>query len=205
MINNEIKNTAFKVDYRSYREDTSTPDPEDEWDRANTHTDHSVEGIKVVDDNSFDVIGAFEIDPANPGVVYLVYAIYSTGDSFGHDSGYGIEFISVFKTQDKADKCAEQIEANAELYKLNDMYYLSHQEKEKRIKKVVEKLDGQVEFDPNGKINENQLYNAFYMDEKGGKVTISVPWNGYFESLDSVNVVELTPSFKPKNASKKRI
>lgn len=43
-------------------------------------------------------------------IVHLVIAVWSTGDSFGHDSGAHSECFGVFKTKEEADKKCKELE-----------------------------------------------------------------------------------------------
>lgn len=91
-----IYSIAVIDDVRS--EDTSTPDPDDSWDRANTSSTHNITGFNAAletEDKYFDLVVPFE--PQFEETYHLLYAVYSTGDSFGHDEGRGIEHIGFYK------------------------------------------------------------------------------------------------------------
>jgi hypothetical protein len=112
------------------RHETSTPDPDDRWDRASTHTDWRVSDMFSI---TSDKYGAVPINfvPKSGVANYIVYYIYSAGDSFGHDSQYGCEIHGIYETAQEAEK------------------------ERKRLSEVTDH---------------------------------SVPWNGYFESLDLLEV-----------------
>lgn len=81
-----------------YSRDTSEADPDDSWDRANTSTDHNITGFKAAPESEnkyYDVVVPFA--PLFDEPYYLLYVVYSTGDSFGHDEGSGIEYIGFYK------------------------------------------------------------------------------------------------------------
>lgn len=82
----------------SFRTETSAADPNDSWDRGNTQTDHNIEGFYAADEKEgkyYDLVLPYE--PEFNKEYYLLYAVYSTGDSFGHDEGAGIEYIGLYK------------------------------------------------------------------------------------------------------------
>ncbi len=88
------------VRYRSERRETSIADPTDPWSRANTQSDHTVLGLHL--ERRSDTRERFEelclpFVPT-PGKFYsLLYLVYSTGDSFGHDEDSQIEFVGVYE------------------------------------------------------------------------------------------------------------
>ena len=82
----------------AYRQETSTPDPDDRWDRASTSTDHTITGFHAApetDEKYYDLVIPYE--PQYDEEYFLLYAVYSTGDSFGHDEGAGIEYIGFYR------------------------------------------------------------------------------------------------------------
>lgn len=73
---------------------------DEQWGRRDCmSTSHDIRGLRIVR-NYGDVI--FPGIVKNGDQLYLLYAIYSTGDSFGFDEG-SITFIDVFKSKEKAD------------------------------------------------------------------------------------------------------
>ena len=86
---------------------TRKPNEDDEWDRGDTcaHWD-----ITHANTNPRNAIS--EIETNHTGKVYILYVIYSTGDSFGHDENNCFEPIWVFKDRDLMLKAKEIIEQN---------------------------------------------------------------------------------------------
>lgn len=124
-----------------------------EWGSWSEDTHNDVNGLQIVEEKDYyDLIADFDVKVKD--FVYLVYATYSTGDSFGHGTGC-IEYIAVFKTEEKAA----------------------------RLKKMLQKRD-------QGDKNENK-FTFKYTTESGKKIENHCPWDGYFESLESVYVEEL--------------
>jgi len=181
------------VDYTSYCEATSEADPDDEWSRESTSTTHTVSGLKLTEGKDFDVVGAF-VPHDDDGPYHLVSVVYSTGDSFGHDESRYIEFIQVFKTLEKAQECVEEIRKNEKLYNAKHTSYM-RMDKEK-----LKELEDSLLKDPKTKKYEHD-YNVCFKDEAGNIQKISAPWNGYFESISSVEI----DSFELKKKLKYKI
>lgn len=70
------------------------PNPDDDWDRGDTHTDHHIRGITVGSGHFSETIDVC-FRPVPGLTYYLLYANYDTGNSFGHDSGR-VDFIDLY-------------------------------------------------------------------------------------------------------------
>lgn len=81
--------------------ETSEVDPNDKWGRASTQTDWTINGIKVSLEDEYGLL-PLEIEAGK--TAYVVYAIWSTGDPFGHDENYGCETMAVFDSREKAEQ-----------------------------------------------------------------------------------------------------
>lgn len=91
---------------------TCEADPDDEWSRDSTSTSWHVKGVQVASKDDYDgVTVGFDATPGE--AVFVVYAIYSTGDSFGHDESAQLEFIDAFKSADKAAAAAQGLQGSA--------------------------------------------------------------------------------------------
>jgi hypothetical protein len=99
--------TNIKVEYDAHMYVTRKGDPDDMWDRDSTDGDVYVNGIRVVDDSYRDVSVPFDVDDDHN--YYLLYAVYTTGDSFGSDGG-NTEWIDLFRTRAAADAAKKSIE-----------------------------------------------------------------------------------------------
>ena len=152
---------------------TRAGDPEDCWDGDDTSTDHYIRRIEIVGKKDYyDLQVAFDIDPTRP--YYLVYAIYSTGDSFHHEEGR-IEYVGLYEDLSVAHENANRIRQHNETYRqLNDRWYHSSQQMSKEKLKKLEK-----NFEP---------YMIRLVTETGQEYDVHVPWNGYFERLTYVAV-----------------
>lgn len=104
---------ATNVMVVSRRSETVTrqADSDDRWDRDDTFTDWYVTGIKVVPkEDYFDVIAPFDVNKRD--WYWLVYAVYSTGDSFGSDQDGCMEILDLFMDGDKAQACADSVDGS---------------------------------------------------------------------------------------------
>lgn len=101
---------AIRIEDDTYGETTRSADPTDEWDRNDTHTDHNIRGFHAEPDENARFSDLWVPYEPEYGVdYYLLYVVYSTGDSFGHDSGEGIEYIGLY-TKDELDVARENRE-----------------------------------------------------------------------------------------------
>ena len=80
----------------------------DEWDGDDTNEIHDIEGFTIVNENGYyDLKVPFEIDKNK--TYYLVYVIYSSGDSFHHEESR-IDFIELYEDVKMAKEVAKIIE-----------------------------------------------------------------------------------------------
>ena len=80
---------------------TREGDPEDQWDRDSTDGSATVTACHLAHQDGYDVLQASDI-VAVGDKVWLVWAQYSTGDSFGCDGGR-YELCGVFSDSAAAD------------------------------------------------------------------------------------------------------
>jgi hypothetical protein len=86
---------SIEVIDETYESNLGGQDSDDEWSRDSYSTSHSIQGFKVVPGTKYSDI-PLDYEPAYGELYYLLYAVYSTGDSFGHDPGNSIEFIWLY-------------------------------------------------------------------------------------------------------------
>ncbi len=114
----------------------------------------------------FDLIINNNIDTTKP--LYLLYAEYSHGDSFGNESGC-LEYIKLFESLDEANLLKDDLE----LF-------------EKYAKSEFKRYD----FKPNliDKFDKYDSWNRSfeYFGEK-----FCLPWGGYFEYLEKYSIIKL--------------
>jgi hypothetical protein len=65
--------------------------------RGTTSTSHMIKGFVATHDEKSYRDFPVDFEPQYGVAYYLLYAIYSTGDSFGHDEGAEIEYYGLFK------------------------------------------------------------------------------------------------------------
>lgn len=129
----------FKVINDIYTEVTRERDPTDEWDADDTHQSNSIRGISLTDKDSY-----YELDTEfalySGTDYYLVYGIYSTGDSFSQHEGE-IAFVQLYLTKEYAERCVKVLKDHDYLW--SDRYYFpKEQEKEReKEKKAARKKD----------------------------------------------------------------
>lgn len=162
-VQEEKKVWCVGVQTNSNCETDREPDPDDSWDRGNTSTTWTVEGIKLLgtEDHSYGYRCNHSVDidwePKKGKLYHLLYAVYSTGDSFGHDAGACFETIGLYKSRHIAEENEKRLREGKPSKKAP--IYGTH---------VMLKMEGTVKLHP-----------------------YSRPWDGYFESLDCLEVVSL--------------
>jgi hypothetical protein len=137
--------TPISVQYDSWTDNLGGRCETDEWSRDNTSTSWTVRGLSLGEDHHGL---SLEGEVQQGDVIWLVYAVWSDGDSFGRDDGARIDFISVHRSELIAQENVDRLIGVG-----SDTGY-GHQ--------VPLELDDHTIL----------LY--------------TVPWLGYFESLDYV-------------------
>lgn len=137
----------LEVMVESFTESMGGYDPENEWSRDSTETTNRVLSAHLKKDQSYHSMPMdFKVDKGDD--VFIVWAEYTTGDSFGRDGG-NVELVLAFESYDKAEMC------------------------EKKIKEHY---------------NNGDSYTLDLKSSSGKDISFFVPWKGYFESLDCVNI-----------------
>lgn len=103
----------FDIEYSSYVTVTREADPEVKWDANDTSVEWDVSGnIREINEDKYGSIPWGEdVDPE-----YLLYYVYSTGDSFGRAYGGSIEFIGLYTNYEYAKKSADIIRSHDNKY-----------------------------------------------------------------------------------------
>ncbi len=120
----------------------------------------------------------FVVDFESNDIVYAIYGIYSIGDSFGFSEGNG-EILEVFDNIEKAKEFQMVAEAQNELR--GDFWNMTPKEKASKkyyLEQILKKHKGSYEED---------IYSGFAFDGKPYRV----PWGGYFENLDRIDIQPL--------------
>ena len=99
--------TRIHVDHDHESWVTGEADPADEWSKERSATIWSVNGLAIRPDGQ--VAADFPVSPGD--TLHLVYATYSTGDSFCSHQGEGIEFFTVHKDKARTERNAAVLRA----------------------------------------------------------------------------------------------
>lgn len=199
--------SAVHILYESYEEQTSSYDPEDEWSRPSTHTSHDVTGAELVIDHNKEPFSCLCASPLYPNQeIFVVTAIASTGDSFGHDSGRYIEFLAAFTSLEKAERAVRQVKAHYDINQAMDGYghasdkfktILTNMPLLPNPLPLVEKTkkhnhsfigDGNQGFD----MKKFEQHTVEFQNDIDEVEKASAIWVGYFERLDDIRVERLT-------------
>lgn len=151
--------TKQDADYIDYGSNSS------KWERPDTYTEHELLEIRLSKlSDTLRSVSCFDYRTENTpldlkagDIVHVVYAVYSTGDSFGLDSKMCLEILSVHKD------IAVALENCDAAYKTDDHIVRGEAEK---MRLVIKQDDG-TSYELKG---------------------YAIPWNGYFESLDYVEI-----------------
>lgn len=110
--------TDIEIINISYTEVTRERNPEDEWDADDTCTSNNIEGFRIIKPNSRwkSVDLTVDFEPKVDKTYYLVYVIYSTGDSFSHHEGC-VDYIFLYENLEFAEATKKMIE---DAYKKKD-------------------------------------------------------------------------------------
>lgn len=88
---------------------TCEGDPESRWDRDDTAADIYVDGVRPVgSDDYYDVTLPSPMDESKR--LYLLWADYDTGDSFGRDCNR-FEAIDLFQSYERAQEASNALNA----------------------------------------------------------------------------------------------
>jgi hypothetical protein len=106
-----------EIDYDSYTDTTREGDPEAEYDGDDTETSTTVNGVRHVKESGFwDLIVNYPLDRSKN--YYLLYVVYSTGDSYNHDEGK-VVFIDLYEDVKVADEAAKILEKTYDITEYN--------------------------------------------------------------------------------------
>lgn len=143
----------------------------DKWDRDDTSSDWDVLGIRQVseEEGNAELYAKFPIGINK--TYWLVYAVYSTGDSFGRDENGSLEEIEIYEDETMAWDCAREIRKHADMYSAFERTYSRPKMKKPK------------DFDS---------YTVKVIGGDGKEIEVHTPWNGYFESLSYVEVRPVT-------------
>jgi hypothetical protein len=106
---------TYEISITDYTEThvTREGDPNEQFDGDDVEHSHSITGFKL-GARSGDITLCFE--PKFNTDYFLLYYLWSTGDSFSHESGK-IEFIDLYRNRNEAEVAKKKIEKHYEEYK----------------------------------------------------------------------------------------
>ncbi len=82
-------------------------DSDNTWDRLNEYYSHEIHGFNIVNERqSRDFCINYKPVPHKP--YYLLYAVYSTGDSFHREEGLH-EYLDLYENREDAEKAKKEI------------------------------------------------------------------------------------------------
>jgi len=165
------KPMGLKVLHDRHVEVTRERDETDRWSGEDTTSSWTVNGLVKTDDYP-DLVPCFAVETGD--AVYLVYLVYSTGDSFSHSENGCINFVDVFKTREKAEHVAQCIREHNSWYKgMHENWKPMTAEQRKTLGKKY-----------------NSEYTIELVREDGSINSESAGWNGYFDHLSYIEVTE---------------
>ena len=163
-------------------ETVNTREPGDDgWDRGDTSTSWWVEDVDFTTQEGSGygehfIVPKFDLvfPLLQSKEFYILYGIYSTGDSFGHDDRKYLEVIEVY--QELCD--AEQAERQ-----LQDHYRLAREGRYGGYGSGSTKKERPKDFND---------YSCEIIGGDGKLFTCHTPWVGYFDSLDDLCIHSFT-------------
>lgn len=139
---------------------------DDEWDRDDIAHFTSIEGAIIVPERTTRF---YDIETCfevkDSDIVFLVYGNYDTGDSFHRECGC-IEYVDVYKTIEKAYAAVKKLNEHYKKYKTAHDY----------------------------SIGEENTFSCEIIRENDSKILFGVPWTGYFERLNDIDVKSIIVS-----------
>jgi hypothetical protein len=95
------------IDETAHSYVTTAADPEDSWSADSTHTDHFINGFTMSGNSGLPV----GFTPVADKDYFLVYALYTTGDSFSSHSGE-LEYIGLYQSAEFAYNIKQKLESH---------------------------------------------------------------------------------------------
>ena len=140
--------------------------------KAGTHPDYSY-GSNVL---------ITPIDVVHDKNYYVVFVVYSTGDSFSTTEGL-IDYVEIYNTREEASECRDTIRRHYDFYKehycfSNDTKSMHYDYLGKRQRKFAAAVFGQQ--------HSVKIKNGI-----GIAYEYHCPWMGYFESIENVVVARM--------------
>lgn len=162
----------LNVNYSKWEYQAQGANPDDDWDRGITDSTISLKNLQEVGEDVSDIVA--EKDSDN---YYFLYVIFETGDSFGREGG-NFEPIGAYVDFDVAEKNRSSIEEHYNYFQSS--LVKKDREKEKRL---------------------GSLCSINLLRENGDEFSMHVPWTGFFEFLQTVEIEVLPVVNLPREKS----
>jgi hypothetical protein len=104
--------TGLYLDYSGNEYVTREGDRNDQWDRDDTCTDWTFNSLHLSDDENRYAHCYIDGEAKVGDTLYIVYAVYSTGDSFGHDDRASVEVFTAHRVKEVAEFNYRLLEAS---------------------------------------------------------------------------------------------
>jgi len=134
-----------RIEFRSHETQTRFPNEDDDWDRGDIHVNWTIPDVFRLTKERDYYSEPVSFEPQKGETYYMVYAIWSTGDSFGSYSQSDCESFGLYQTRKEAEDRVKELSAPRE---------------------------------------ENKYRH---------------PWDGYFESLDKIDIKEVIYAGEKEN------
>lgn len=109
MKNNMISDIYLNLDYNKFSEEGDC-DHEDRWDRPDTYTTWEFAGASLVSVFRYGLSYPVTNMNLQKGErVFIVLAVWNSGDSFGYDSNKWCEIFGVFRDEAEADAFGKKL------------------------------------------------------------------------------------------------
>jgi hypothetical protein len=152
--------TYIEIDFEQNCVVSRHNNPNIPYDGQDTDSSWDIFGANIVSkENSFDIVLEDDVTEMEG---YLVYVIYSTGDSFSRHTDGGMAVVDLYKDRETAQKVAKRIREHSEESRQN-----SH--------------------DPN-----YDEFSVNIPANNGKTVRFFCSWAGYFERISSIKVLKIS-------------
>lgn len=136
-----------------------------------------------------DVVTTLPLKPDDE--VYIVWAEWDTGDSFGCSKCNSYEVIGVFRDLDAAEELERFLWDSEHYHNINGYGYVNKERAEKNISEI--KLPHNVTYEyVKNKIDNGSMHTTLHTSDGQQFKFNYFPWCGYFDKLSNVQVENTT-------------
>lgn len=98
------------VTFQSWTVETRAPSFDDKWDAGDSSTNWTIPNIFSLSDELRYHSEPISFEPVIGQHYFMVYVIWSTGDSFGHYENSDCECFGIYMTREDAEKRKKELE-----------------------------------------------------------------------------------------------